>query len=424
MVNKTALNKLLLANAISSFAQGISMLTIPWYFTTIMHQESEFGIIYSVTTLLSIFVGLYGGTLIDKYPRKNIFLTLCVLGFTILASVASVGYLNGAIPTVLVAFVFSYTLLNYQIHYPALYAFGQELTEKEHYSKTNSLFEIQGQATSILSGTLAAVLLSGINLNLGDYLPINFSIRVDPWALHEIFTADAITYLLSFIVIKSIRYTPQHTKPKSTEESVWNRMKVGFQFLIQKPYLLLFGVASHNLFVVVLVNVHQLIPIYIANYLEESAGAYASTRVLYAAGALLAGFTIRWITKNSSTITSIVVLLFGSTLAFIACYFTKSVWVLALFSLVVGVGNAGTRILRITYLFNEIPNYVIGRATSVFQMINIILRFSFITLFALPYFTTQHGIPQAYLISGIFVGISATVLLVLKLKKPSNSQAS
>lgn len=417
MVNKTALNKLLLANAVSSFAQGISMLAIPWYFTTIVHQESEFGIIYSVTTLLSIFVGLYGGTLIDKYPRKNIFLTLCVLGFIILASVASVGYVSGAIPTVLVAFVFSYTLLNYQIHYPALYAFGQELTEKEHYSKTNSLFEIQGQATSILSGTLAAVLLSGVSINLNEYLPLDYSVEIAPWELHEIFTADAITYLLSFVVIKSISYTPQHKKTIEEKESVWERMKLGFEFLLKKPYLLLFGIASHNLFVVVLVNVHQLIPIYIANYLEESAGAYASTRVLYAAGALLAGFTIRWITKNSSTITSIVVLLFGSTLAFIACYFTKSIWVLALFSLVVGIGNAGTRILRITYLFNEIPNYIIGRATSVFQMINILLRFTFISLFALPYFTTQIGIPQAYLISGLFVGVSTLVLVGLKMKK-------
>lgn len=73
MQNKTALYLLLLANSVSGFAQGISMISIPWYFTDVLQQSSLFGLIYAITTALTLFWGLYAGTLIDKYPRKNIF---------------------------------------------------------------------------------------------------------------------------------------------------------------------------------------------------------------------------------------------------------------------------------------------------------------------------------------------------------------
>jgi len=70
--NKKALYLLLSANAISHFAQGISMLAIPWYFAKHLNAASIFSIIYSIATFASLFWGLYAGTLIDRFPRKNI----------------------------------------------------------------------------------------------------------------------------------------------------------------------------------------------------------------------------------------------------------------------------------------------------------------------------------------------------------------
>ena len=47
-----------------------------------------------------------------------------------------------------VVFVFGITIFNYNIHYPNLYAFGQEITEPKNYGKLNSYIEVQGQVTS------------------------------------------------------------------------------------------------------------------------------------------------------------------------------------------------------------------------------------------------------------------------------------
>ena len=39
--------------------------------------------------------------------------------------------------------VFGLTMFNYNIHYPNLYAFVQEITDKKHYGKINSYIEVQ-----------------------------------------------------------------------------------------------------------------------------------------------------------------------------------------------------------------------------------------------------------------------------------------
>ena len=69
-------------------------------------------------------------------------------------------FIYSSLPNFLVFFVFAVTIFNYNIHYPTLYAFGQEITEKEKYGKLNSYIEVQGQATSVLAGAFAALLLT------------------------------------------------------------------------------------------------------------------------------------------------------------------------------------------------------------------------------------------------------------------------
>ena len=82
MKNKQAIYLLFLSNIISGFAQGISMIAIPWYFIEIVEQSEYFALGYIIVTFLTLFWGLYAGALIDRYSRKNIFiLTNLVCGY-------------------------------------------------------------------------------------------------------------------------------------------------------------------------------------------------------------------------------------------------------------------------------------------------------------------------------------------------------
>ena len=98
----------------------------------------------------------------------------------------------------------------------------------------------------------------------------------------------------------------------------------------------------------------------------------------------------------------------------VLCAFTQSVGVFFAISFLIGITNAGTRILRVTWLFHHIPNNLIGRTGGVFHVINILLRSGFIALFSIPFFSQGSNITWAYFICGVFVLISALPLIVYR----------
>ena len=74
MKNKQAITLLFISNIISGFAQGISMIAIPWYFIDILNQPTVFAYFYFFLTFFILFWGLYAGTIVDRYSRKKIFI--------------------------------------------------------------------------------------------------------------------------------------------------------------------------------------------------------------------------------------------------------------------------------------------------------------------------------------------------------------
>jgi MFS family permease len=413
MQNKSALYLLLTANAVSGFAQGISMLAIPWYFSDILNASSTFGTIYGIATFLTLFWGLYVGTLIDRYPRKNIFLLITLIGALIIGSIALSGFLLGEVPMVLIGVVFCTTLFIYNVHYPTLYAFGQEISEKKNYGKMNSFIEVQGQATSVISGAFAAILITGIDeqflTDIGLNEIVNF--RLEAWSIHEIFLMDACTYAIAFILILFIKYNPV-AKQAVHLGSVYSRLKQGALFLKKHPLLFHFGLGSYAIFAMFLIHIHQLVPVYISNHLEANSAVYAGAKMMYALGAMLSGIGIRWVFKRTNTIKAIIIMMVLSFIVFELLTFSESSAVLVFVCFVLGLTNAGTRVLRITYLFNHIPNNLIGRTGSVFQTLNVLIRFSFITLFSLTFFTKEDNITWSYFIIGLFIFISILPLLI------------
>lgn len=416
MKNKKAIFLLFSANTVSGMAQGISMIAIPWHFTTILDKASMFGAIYAVITGISLIWGLYVGTMVDKYNRKNIFLTISIVGGCILLGTSLFGFIMGEVHYILAALAFCTTYFIYSVHYPNLYAFAQEITEPKHYGKITSYIEIQGQLTSMIAGAGAAMLLSGINLesiNFGGF-QMDFSLSINKWPLHEVFLLDATTYLLALVLICFIKYTPV-AKREAEPGSIKTRLITGIRFLQNNPLLFLFGTASFSVFVTVLVIGFYLAPIYINNHLGAGASVYAISDIFFALGAVAAGVGVRWLFKKVTDVEAVILL---TLLASAVYFFYVKNQVITLFyltMLALGMCNAGIRIMRITYLFNHIPNQIIGRVNGVFGMINVLFRLIFISSFSLPFFISENNVVYAFLIMAVFVCI-ASIPMIYKLK--------
>ena len=93
--------------------------------------------------------------------------------------------------------------------------------------------------------------------------------------------------------------------------------------------------------------------------------------------------------------------------------FTRSNGIFMVFNFILGLSNAGSRILRVTYLFTLVPNQVIGRVNSLFASYQTFMRGMFIALFSLPFFMEGDNITVAYYIFGGFLVLTIIQLAVL-----------
>ncbi|MFK7904685.1 MAG: MFS transporter [Chitinophagales bacterium] len=410
MKNRKAIILLFIANSISGCAQGISMIAVPWYFVDILGQPALFSKIYLAVTMLSIFWGLYAGTLVDRFNRKHLFLAENAIGALWLSCAASIGFGMGEVPVALAGLVFATTFLTYNIHYPTLYAFAQEITEKKDYGRITSWLEIQGQLTSAIAGGLGALLLHGVESGNVEWLgyAISFPISFEAWSLQQVFLLDASTYFLSFLLILPIRYVAI-SKRFHEKASLWERLNTGLRFFREYPLIFIFATVSSFVFVTTMLVNYVLAPNFVKNYLHESADVYAIGEVAFALGAVLSAVFIARVFRHTTKVMGAILTLFIATLTFLVLVFNRSLLGYYMAFLILGLANSGSRIMRVTYIFHHIPNQILGRASAVTQVANVFMRAFFIGLFGLPFFI--EGVPYAFMVFAGCCFISALILI-------------
>tara|TARA_B100001564_G_scaffold205780_1_gene173136 strand:- start:3161 stop:4432 length:1272 start_codon:yes stop_codon:yes gene_type:complete len=412
MKNSNAIILLFTANIISGLAQGISMIAIPWYFVEIVDNQNYFANSYLIITFLTLFWGLYAGTIIDRYSRKKIFIILNLICGTFIGLIAMYGIYYQNISDILVIFVFMLTIFNYNVHYPNLYALGQEITERKYYGKLNSYIEVQGQVTSVLAGAFAAILLTGTHNGELSLAGVTFNLPFDikAWNIYDIFLMDAITYLLVIIIFSYLKYQPIVEK-NINKENLLSRFQQGLNFLKSNKLIFIFGICSYMLFAFTLVEIHIVLPSYVHNFLQKSGDIYASAEIYYSFGAIFSGILIIRIFRRFKILTSVIILFI---MVIIMLYFMsiyKLIWIFFIGNFIIGITNAGVRILRTTYLFNNVPNNLIGRVNSVFNSLNIIVRLFLIGILSFSFFDIQDNIRYAYLVGVFLLVISLVILL-------------
>jgi len=319
----------------------------------------------------------------------------------------------GELPWQFVGGVFMLTFLNYAVHYPNLYAFVQEIIEPEYYGKITSYLEIQGQLTSILAGAGAALLLEGTTAGTTHFFGMEWE-----WPFTIAAWIDASTYFISFLIIWFIRYESLHTRTLE-RGTIWQELTTGYRYLRENPYLFLFGVASYSVFVAVLLETFFLGALYVSEHLQAGANVYGTSKMFYAVGAVFSGLMIQKVLRKlSPPMMGIIVMTFLTGFLFLILGFGKSVWLFFIILLILGITNAGIRILRTTYLFSTIPNQVFGRATSIFSLSNIMLRIFFLAIFSIPFFQTGIGVKYPFYLLGGFLMVAGIVLVKYRRQFP------
>ena len=161
-----------------------------------------------------------------------------------------------------------------------------------------------------------------------------------------------------------------------------------------------------------LVEIHAVLPGYIERHLNEHGSVFAAADLIYAMGALCAGLFVNKVFSSSNATRDVIILTLVTATIFFWAFASQNVFIIYVVSLILGFTNAGIRVLRLTYLFNHIPNELMGRVNSIFNMMNVLTRTLFILLFSLPFFTFGNHMIWAYLVMAVFLLLSGMVLIV------------
>jgi len=355
LLHDSRIRRLLLANITGSIGSGITLFAVPWLLVQQPGGNASYGTVTLVTTVALFLFMPYYGVWVDHHSRKTMLLGSELFGFAATACMAAVCALNGGASLWSLSTIYFCGMLYYTLHFPAKFAFLQQVFDRSHYQSLMGLMEVQGQTAMMISGGLGAVLVEHVSLS-------------------TILLLDAATYLFSFAIQSTIPYQATHLATGATPRtSAWRAIGEGWQWLRDRPRLTVFFSASLMPFIAVMVG-NYLFPIYIAQTLHAGAWVFGAGEIVFAAGAITAGFSLpRLIAAHSARKTvPLTIAVFAAGAALLVAFPHVAVYLLA--ALLLGFGNAGSRVARSAALLHLVDNKVMGRVGSFFHAYDRVLR--------------------------------------------------
>lgn len=348
------IRRLLFANVIGSIGSGITIFSVPWLLVHRDGGSETYGTVTIVTTIVLFLFMPYYGTWVDHHSRKTMLLTSELFGLGATASMAVLGAFLGRYGLAQLATIYFCGMLYYTLHYPAKFAFLQQVFDRAHYQSLMGLMEVQGQVAMMIAGGLGSILVEKVSLT-------------------TILLFDASTYLTSFLVQSTLPYHASHLDAGAPRVSAWRAIGEGWAWLRDRPRLTAFFAASLMPFITVMVG-NYLFPIYVMDVLHQGAWVFGAGEVTFAAGAILAGAWLpRLLAEHSARQTiPVTMLLFAAGMAVIV--FLPYVPLYFVAGTLLGFGNAGIRVARNAVMLHLVDNRVMGRIGSFFNAYDRVLR--------------------------------------------------
>ncbi len=380
LLRDTRVRRLLVANTLGSIGSGITIFAVPWLLVHEPDGNAAYRWVTIATTIVLFVVSPYYGAWVDRHSRKTALLASEAWGFAATAAMALLGLALGGFSVWQLMAVYFAGMLYYTLHYPAKFALIQQMFDRSQYQSLTGLLEIQGQTAMMIAGGLGGLLVAHVPL----------------WV---ILAFDAATYAASFALQSTLPSTATHLAPAgaaavavsgasatattgpapvstarvSAARGVWTAVGEGWRWLVDRPLLGLFFTCTLIPFVIVMAG-NYLLPIYVAQTLRAGPGWFAAGEIAFALGAIAAGFMLpRLIGRHSASDTlpgTMLVFLAGLLIVLVAPY--PLAFLIA--GLLLGFGNAGTRVARSALLMHLVPNHMMGRVGGFYQVLDRVLR--------------------------------------------------
>jgi len=364
------IRRLIIANILSSMGVGITLITIPWLIVQREGGAELYGWNNIVVTIVLLIFAPYYGSWLDKHSRKTALVAGEAFGALTAAAMTAWILVTGIAANWQLLLLFFCGVLYYSLHFPAKFAFIQQVFDRRHYQSLLGLMEVQGQIAMMLAGGLSSVLIDRVPFGL-------------------ILLCNAATYTVSFFVLRTLPYRATHlaaeienpddsappsAAPLAPPESPVMSFVTGLRWMMgDRLAFSVFLVCTLAPFMAVMVGGYMF-PVYVQNVLQASASVYGRGEVALSIGAILAGLALpRLITGRSQAALAVGLMgLFLAGLVLLSLVPGTSAFYIAL--LMLGLGNAGARVVRGSVMLHAVPNALMGRVNVVMATAERLIR--------------------------------------------------
>ncbi|HBE9252440.1 MFS transporter [Clostridioides difficile] len=328
------------SQTVSMLGSSIVSLSLIWYVTLQTNSGIAITGITITTFLPQALIMLVGGVIADRFPLKKIimlsdsFIALSTLCLAVI-------YASGN-DSILWIYVFnSLRSIGSGIQIPATKSILPSFIPQEELMRANSYSTTTWSIIQLISPALAGIALSFFSLSV-------------------VLMLDFITAVIGILLLLII---PIKNKERHYSKNGWLELKQGVQYLTKSTKLRTI-ISLYTLFNILVVPASQLTPLLASTRLDGDVWILTCVEMAFSIGALLGSLYLGYkkITISHMKLVGYSICIFGLSMGLLI--YANSIWLFALFMLIMGIGSPlyYTPIITMVQEYSD-PTYI-GRMFS------------------------------------------------------------
>jgi MFS family permease len=323
---------------VSLWGTMLTSVALPYQLYHLTQSTLMVGLLSLAQLLPLVFTALLGGTLADRYPRRQL-LIYSELGLIVSCCIL-------ALNTIMWQHVWILFLVSpfmsaiTGLHRPSLSGMTQQIVEPKDFIAANSLYMMVYIIGAIAGPALGGLIIAG-------------------FGLFSLYLCDAASYIISLIALLLMTHIPHPVIDHL--ESTWTSLKKGLKFAGSRQELL--GTYLVDFVAMIFGMPNALFPA-----IAQSLGGVKVLGLLYAApavGTLVISLFNGWCQRVKRHGVAIAVAASMWGLAIIAFGLAKNLWLALFFLAIAGALDTVSGIFRMTLWNNSIPNEYRGRLAGI-----------------------------------------------------------
>ena len=260
---------LFIGQAVSVAGNQVYSVALPFQILALGGSPLQLGVGFTVFAGAQLVTILFGGALVDRFPRRRVILTMDFLSALVVGLVALLGLTHHLqIPYLYV--LSGFFGATFSFYTPALNAIMPELIPAESLVPGNALRGLSTQSARVVGPLLGGLIVAGVGA------PVAFAV-------------DAATFAFSFGVFW---FSRPPTRPPQPRASLWREIREGvdYTFSVTWIWISIVGFAATNGFFFAGFTVAM--PILVFKALKGTALTYGVINAVAAVGQVSAGLIV------------------------------------------------------------------------------------------------------------------------------------